>query len=129
MGKLYNTFLSYMALKRLTKAEKISKKSDRRCQRSLDALKARKRQLLVFEKRLDRIREIMLEDIEEAERAVEASKEALDAVKSEHRIADEITIPTLVQSNKLILERVSADTAEQIRRQMNHMKPAEPLEG
>ena len=118
MSKMYDSFLSYLAFRRMSKADKKAKACDARFKRSMRLLNKRKKQLKSIEKRLNAILEAVVMDVEDAENAVDASKEALDSVRSEQRITDEITIPALVQHHKLLLERVSADTAEQIRRQV-----------
>lgn len=120
MSKLYDIILSYLALKRIAKSGRIANKCDKVFKKNLKVLEKRKKELVSIRKRLDSVIEVATTDLEEATYALGESKEALEAVQSEKKIAHEITIPFLVQSNKLLLERASADTAEQVRRQVKN---------
>ena len=120
MSKLYDSILSYLALRRIYKADKIAQRCDKRLERMIVKLEKRKKELRSLDRKVSSVNELAVEDIDESTAALKSAKEALEAVRSEQRIADEITIPTLVQSNRLLLERASADTAEQVRRQVAH---------
>lgn len=45
-------------------------------------------------------------------------EDEVEALRAQVRVAETVTIPGLVAANKLILERVDADTAVQVRRQV-----------
>jgi uncharacterized protein (DUF342 family) len=105
---------------RLNKAAKDVEKSDRRLSdRTKEinaALESLTRNLASNDRRLRDIGESLLEDIQMAKATQQRYEEELESVRSENRILKEVTIPGLVAANKLMIERLDADTAVEVRR-------------
>jgi len=117
MRRLYDWLKSYFSLRRMiSKCDKKSKKLHR-------DLNRRKKSLDVLEGNLRKLSRAISEDIQNTEDLLTNSERSLEAVQSRLVIAEDVTIPALVQSNKLLLERSSADTAEQVRRQLPSQRP------
>jgi len=92
-------------------AEKRINKISRRLSKHIKALRAQR-------KILDSINSSVVEDLEEADKALKQSEDALSAQRSELKILREVTLPTLTEQHKLILQRCEADIAVQVRRQV-----------
>ena len=123
MSRWSDFVLSHFTIRNIRKSDAIAKRCDRRCKRILGRLDKRKKELYSLQKRVASVSKVLLLDLDESEKTVKSLRESLESVQSELTIADEITIPGLVQSNKLLLERASADTAEQVRRQVASTSP------
>lgn len=52
------------------------------------------------------------------ERKVDVYERSIDALRSELKIAKEMTIPSLIASNELALQRINADISVQMKKQM-----------
>jgi len=77
-----------------------------------------------YHKRLDAISTSILEEIDASEEVVARAEKnqisyqnALDAMSARLRVVEETTIPTLIESHRVLLERYRAETAIQVRRQ------------
>ncbi len=71
------------------------------------------------ERRLRDIGETLVIDIREAEEAQRRYEEELESLRVEKRILEQTTIPALVAAHKLALERIDADIAVQVKRQVS----------
>jgi hypothetical protein len=74
---------------------------------------------------LDEEREVVTADLAyvmrqlgELQKAQKQYENQMEALRSQAKIAEEVTIPSLVAAHKLVLERVDADTAIQIKKQV-----------
>lgn len=68
------------------------------------------------ERRLRTIGETLAEDLEDAKMVQRRYEEELEAVRQENRILNDVIIPTLVAQHKVVLERLDADVAVEVRR-------------
>jgi F0F1-type ATP synthase membrane subunit b/b' len=123
MSSFSDFVLSRITLRNIKKSDRIASNCDKRYKKISRRLEKRKKLLQKLQRRIDSVAKVVTEDVEESEKTVEKMKTALDAVRDELQIAEEVTIPGLVKCNKLLLERTSADTAEQVRRQVNNIVP------
>ena len=57
-------------------------------------------------------------ELEQLDKRRRQYEDEVEALRAQVRVAETVTIPGLVAANKLILERVDADTAVQVRRQV-----------
>jgi hypothetical protein len=57
-------------------------------------------------------------DLREADRLAQVHSTAMEAIRNENRILAETIIPSLVAGHELVLQRVQADTAIQVRKQV-----------
>ena len=120
MSRFGDWLSSHLLLRNIKRSERISKRCDARCQKTLRKFEKARKKIASLKRRMDAVAEALFEDIDESEATVKSLNESLEAVRSELEIANDVVIPGLVQSNKLLLERSSADTAEQVRRQVRN---------
>lgn len=84
-----------------------------------------KRKLLDLQDTLEATMKKVELDIANANRLQESQQTALEALRNENKIFSDTTIPTLVASHKLILERIDAETAIQARRRVIATTPVD----
>lgn len=74
-----------------------------------------------MEGRLDQL----FDQVDVSKRTIESQNSTIDGLRQELQVANDVTIPALVASNRLVLERIEADTAIQIRTRV----ASAPVEG
>jgi hypothetical protein len=76
------------------------------------------RKLQLLRRRLDSIVATTVEDLNEATSLQEQQKTVVEALQQENQVMSEATIPMLVASNRLAVERWNAQVAAQVRQQV-----------
>ena len=123
MSKWGDFILSHITLRNRRKSDRLAQMCVRRCKTVLGILKKREKELRTLQKRVDSVTKVLLNDLEESEDVIENLKNSLVAVQSELQIADEVTIPALVQASKLVLERTTASTTKEVQKQVINTVP------
>lgn len=94
-------------------------------QRSLMSIEVKRskvlRQINARGAELNAISEALAADLEEAKQVQKQFAEELEATKSKLQVAEEHTIPALVQAHELLLARLDADTSIEITRRVGVM--------
>lgn len=88
-------------------------------------LKKEKRRRVSERRIRNRLSEKVSDELDETRGLQSQYEEALEAANSKMKIQDEITIPGLVSSSKLLLKRTEADIANEVRRQAGYTSPEE----
>jgi len=103
-----------------------------RLRRTEARLDKRRKDLGVLQKRIVSLAEALADDLDVMQAETQAIRQGLDeltkqqkqyeaeveALRSRVHVAEDVTIPSLVAANKLVLERYDADTAVHVRRQV-----------
>lgn len=66
--------------------------------------------------RLELIGFSLREDLDEAELVQLDQRKAVDSLRAELKVLEDVVVPTLVENHKLVLERSRADAAVQVMR-------------
>jgi chromosome segregation ATPase len=121
-----------LAVRRPSASHRLAADWEGRSRRLLSDLKSKRRRLTrmlykceVLGKRLDALYESIstLRDeinarLETAETLERHHQTAIEALRAENQVLNEVTVPTLVNQHKLIMQRCDADLAVQTRRQV-----------
>ena len=117
----YNLFCSIQlnfALNKLKKASNIVSFYENENYELNKRLEKRKVELTNLQRRIESLGETLVEDLEEADSIQRRHRQAFDTLKDENDVLKNKTIPTLVASADLLLQRYDAETAIEIRRAM-----------
>ena len=68
--------------------------------------------------RFDAVWESASSELEEAESLQKQSEHAIESLRNENGVLEKVLVPTLTAAHKLILGRIDADVAVQVRRQV-----------
>ena len=123
----YNLFCSIQlnfALSKLKKASNIVSFYENESYELNKRLEKRRIELTNLQRRIESLGETLVEDLEEADSIQRRHRQAFDTLKDENDVLKNKTIPTLVASADLLLQRYDAETAIEIRRAMV-LKPNE----
>ncbi len=118
MNKIWIWLNSWLSLRTCIRSDKLVRKAELRVKKSLSKLEKKKKLLIRLSKRLDVIGNSLVEDIDEASAIQKQCEESISAQQSELRIYSDITIPTLTDQHRLILERYDAEIAAEVRRRV-----------
>lgn len=112
MRRFYAWLRAYLSLRRIYKRCAKNQKLIRR------QLASKKKQLEHTRRHLGKLADSLEDNIQYAENLLVKSEREMESLRSRLKVAEDVTIPTLVEQHKLVLERSVADTAEQVRRQV-----------
>ena len=91
--------------------------------RSLHSLNKRKKEIELAHNDLSLLAQRLSDSLEEAVKVQKEYQEQLEGAQSQLRIMEDVTVPALLQQNQTLLEMWKAETAIQIRRQVNNQQP------
>jgi hypothetical protein len=119
---------SRVALSRMAKAERTVAMWQARGERLAQKIEGRLRRLRALEKRLAVLCKSVVEDGEEAAVIQERSTQAMEALRAERDILA-LTIKGMTRSHQLLLERMEADIAVNVRRRVAYTPGQQGSEG
>jgi len=96
---------------------------DRRRKRNLRDLKSRTRELDLVKKAVEEAESRLRETINEAKAVYKRYEEQLEGARSSLKIMEDVTVPTLFQQNRKLLEMWKAETSIEIMKQVASQPP------
>lgn len=117
---------SWLTVREIRNVSKQTRKASLAVGRSVCRLERCRKKLASDRRLLNAITETVAEDLDRADETVadvlrehRSYEEAMEALNSKLKVVEEITVPALVESHKVQLERWKAETAVQVRRQVS----------
>lgn len=108
--------LSWLRFYRSTAAIRAARSWQAESLHLLSRLAKRQKSLTQLERRLEDLRSKLDADLLRATELEENHKIVVDSLRAENDVLARSTIPTLVASHKLLLQRIDAETALEVRR-------------
>ncbi len=109
---------SRLALRRLSAAMREAAEWETGAARLDRVLEKRRKNLEAVRSRFDAVWAKALEDLEATEALQRQYEHAVEALRNENGVLSKVLVPSLTAAHKLILGRLDADVAIQVRRQV-----------
>jgi predicted nucleic acid-binding Zn-ribbon protein len=118
MTRFIDHIVSWQKYRRLTAARKTAARWMQESAKVMDQISRDSIKLEELRLEVQSLSDQIAVDVKRASNLVERQREALEALQEENRILSESTIPTLVASHKLLLERYDAEVAIAVRQRV-----------
>ena len=127
--KIFSWFRSWFVAARVTREIADFKRRlntlDRRRKAVSRRITKRERHFLSIAKAWDVEKLEMQRELNEAKNTERSYEEEIERLRSSLQVCEDITIPALTASHRLILERLDADLAVEVRRKIQHVEVRE----
>ncbi len=117
--RLIRWVLSGIRLRRLTAADRMAIEWSRTSDVVLRRMERDRKRLLALKRKMELVGDAVMEDLEEGEATLRQHNHAMEALQDRIDVMEKHTIPELVESHQLILQRLRAETALQVQRRVS----------
>ena len=118
LRRLWFRIRSRLLLRRLTSTQRFAMEWELLSARLQRRLSKDSERIDGLRKQIDSLYETLGEDMEEAKLLESQRAAVVGTLKEQYRIASEVSMPALIASHQLILQRYEAEVAIQVRRQV-----------
>ena len=122
---MFRWIRSRFALRRLTLNQRALKRWERVARRKERSVRNHLRELRSVKTLVESITNAALEDVEELERISKEQDVLVEKLRNENELYKNILVPELTAAHRLILERIDADIATQVRLRTSNVKRRE----
>lgn len=116
--RIVKWMLSRLALRRLSYAMRTAAEWNMRAEQLSRKLERQEAKLTAIAERFERARISAVETMGEAEDLRRQSEHTIESLRNENGVLEKVLVPTLTAAHKLILGRIDAEVAIQVRRQV-----------